>query len=140
MVCTGATSQAWLKFPHFQPFFSLGFKQMKQNSLPHRQVMCLQAFTCSISIPHEMHARREGHPATPTISFLEQLRKIFRRLSSPAQTAFPQFVVLDLSTHSCKQCQQNWKALCSFFSQKEQVNRTSFLLIRSTKDLQLGHS
>lgn len=51
--------------------------------------MCLQAFVCSISIPHEMHARIEGHPVTPTISFFEQSRRIFRRLSSPLQSAFP---------------------------------------------------
>ena len=90
LVCTRATSQAWLYLPHFQPSSSLGFKQMKQNSLPHRQCMCLQARTCSISMPQDTHARREGHPTTPTIFFLGQLRRIPKRLSSPEQSAFPE--------------------------------------------------
>ena len=81
--------QASLYPPHFQPLVSLGFKQMKQNSLPHRHFMCLQARTCSISMPQDTHARRVGQPTTPTISFLGQFRRILRRLSSPEQTRFP---------------------------------------------------
>ena len=89
LVCTGETVQASLYLPHFHELPSLGFKQMKQNSLPQRQRMCLQARTCSISMPQFKHERREGQPTTPTMALRGQLRRILRRLSSPEQSEFP---------------------------------------------------
>ena len=81
--------QASLYQPHFQEVPSLASRQMKQNSLPHRQRMCLQASTCSISMPQAKHARRDGQPTTPTMVLRGQLRRILRRLSSPEQSEFP---------------------------------------------------
>lgn len=135
MVCTGATGQE----PHFQPKNSLGFKQMKQKSLPHLQCMCLQASVCSISVPQNTHALMEGQPSTSSIFFLGESRRVLRRLSSPEQLAFPHWVLLEPLYHLFRQCKQN-SYLSPFLLHGMQVSRISFLSPLSTIDLHFGHS